>query len=77
MPLFLAITANSELYPEQDVCQHLRLFHIAKLKVNIHHYPGDDALTTQMLKDMDRWIMDRMTGSSNEPATVQVDRSLN
>jgi phospholipase/carboxylesterase len=77
LPLFLTITANSELYPEQEVCQHVRLFHTAKLKVNIHHYPGDDALTTLMLEDMDRWIMDQLIGSSNEPAPVPADRSLN
>jgi phospholipase/carboxylesterase len=77
LPLFIAITAASKLYPQQDVCQHLRLFHAAHLKVTIHHYSGDDALTTQMLKDMDHWVMDRMTGSSSDPAQIQVDRSLN
>jgi phospholipase/carboxylesterase len=77
LPLFLAITADSELYPQHEVCQHLRLFHIARLKVNIHQYPGDDALTTQMLKDMNHWVMDQMTGSPIEPAPVPADRSLN
>jgi phospholipase/carboxylesterase len=77
LPLFFAVTADSDLYPQHQVCQHLRLFHAANLKVNIHQYPGDDALTTKMLSDMDRWVMDRMTSAAIVPAPVQTDRLLN
>ena len=77
LPLYFAVTAESELYPQYQLCEHLRLFHTANLKVTIHQYPGDDALTTKMLSDMDCWIMGQMTGSSHSPVPAAVDRSLN
>ena len=77
LPLFLAITSQSECYPQQQICQDLRLFHSANLKVTIHQYPGDDALTTVMLSDMDRWVMKQVTGAGGMQSPVHPDRSLN
>ncbi len=77
LPLFLAITSQSECYPQQQVCQHLRLFHSANLKVTIHQYPGDDALTTVMLSDMDRWVMEQVTGARGMQSPIHPNRSLN
>jgi phospholipase/carboxylesterase len=61
LPLFLATTLDSELYPQEKVCEHLRLFHSASMSVTIQQYPGPDELTDLMLADMDRWIMERIT----------------
>jgi phospholipase/carboxylesterase len=77
LPLFLAIMAQTDHYPHDQVCQHLRLFHSAHLRVTINQYLCDSELTTEMLSEMDRWIMDQMTVPSNVVAPVQRDRSLN
>lgn len=64
LPLFLASGCESERYPMAAVCQDLRLFHSAGLSVSLRQYPCGDELTTHMLADMDRWIMDRVCPGS-------------
>jgi phospholipase/carboxylesterase len=61
LPLFFATTRESVRYPEEQLCQHLRLFHTAGLPVTVRCYPGEDGLTTTMLSDMDRWIMEHIS----------------
>ena len=62
LPLFLAYCRDSETYSEGNLCDELPLFHAAALKVAIRQYPCGDELTTQMLTDMDAWMMERVTG---------------
>ncbi|MCE9525724.1 MAG: hypothetical protein K8R36_06685 [Planctomycetales bacterium] len=62
LPLFLAYCRDSEIYNSDDLCDELPLFHAAALKVAIRQYPCGDELTTQMLADMDAWMMERVTG---------------
>jgi predicted esterase len=68
LPLFLATNLESVRYPQERVCEHLRLFHSAGLSVLIRQYPGPDELTDLMLLDMDRWIMERINGVSMQRA---------
>jgi phospholipase/carboxylesterase len=73
LPLFLAYCRDSETYSEGNLCDELPLFHAAALKVAIRQYPCGDELTTQMLADMDAWMMERVTGipsHTEESATV-------
>ena len=63
----LATGRDSTLYPPEAVCEHLRLFHAAGMSVCLRQYPCGDELTTAMLSDMDRWIMDQITAPT--PAT--------
>jgi phospholipase/carboxylesterase len=63
MPMMLAVGNESEAYPEDRVCQDLRLFHSAGLQISIRQYPVGDELTTLMLADMDRWIMEQFCPS--------------
>jgi phospholipase/carboxylesterase len=58
--LFLAAGRYSPRYPEQDVCQDLRLLHSAGMSLNLRLYPCGDDVTTDMLADMDRWIMEQL-----------------
>lgn len=64
LPLFLASALQSEVYPPAQVCHDLRLFHAAGLCVTLRQYPCGDALTTHMLADMNRWIMEQVCPSS-------------
>jgi phospholipase/carboxylesterase len=68
LPLLLATNLESQRYPQERVCEHLRLFHSAGLSVMIRQYQGPDELTDLMLSDMDRWIMDRINQASLHPA---------
>lgn len=68
LPMFFAYGRDSVSLPMHEVCEAIRLFHIARLKVNLFQYPCPQQLTTKMLEDMDRWIMEQVTG---QPATVE------
>jgi phospholipase/carboxylesterase len=78
IPFFFATTAQSTHYPQAMVCQHLRLFHSAGMSVTLRQYPGADGLTTLMLSDMDRWIMEHITATPPYPAGDLLEqRSVN
>jgi phospholipase/carboxylesterase len=62
LPLFIAQGRESRLYPPDVTCEELRLFHSAALRVMVRQYPCGDELTTQMLHDMDLWMMERING---------------
>ncbi len=65
LPLFFAQGRDSEKYPIDLACQELRLFHAAGLGVTVRQYPCGDELDTQMLKDMDGWMMEHVTGTAS------------
>ena len=66
LPIFLAQCRYSTLYPIETVCKELRLFHIAGLQASIRQYPCEDELDTQMLCDLDAWLMEQVTGLAYE-----------
>jgi hypothetical protein len=72
LPLFLAYCRDSEVYTSDDVCDELPLFHAAALKVAIRQYPCGDEVTTQMLSDMDAWMMEQVTGVPSSPEEAAV-----
>jgi phospholipase/carboxylesterase len=63
---------DSLSYPVEQVCQELALFHAAGMSVTLRQYPCGDELTTQMLRDLDVWLMEQVTGvvsaEAHEPA---------
>ncbi len=58
LPCFIASGRTSREYPEADVCRDLRLLHAAGCTVALRQYPCGDDLTTTMLADLNRWIME-------------------
>lgn len=63
MPLLLASTRDSMHYPQSSVVDDLRLLHSAGFSLALRQYPGGDDLTTGMLADMDRWMMEQVCAS--------------
>jgi phospholipase/carboxylesterase len=65
---------DSESYPVERVCDELSLFHAAGMSVTLRQYPCGDELTTQMLRDLDVWLMEQVTGVATadleEPAPL-------
>jgi phospholipase/carboxylesterase len=64
LPLLLATCRQSADYPPARVVEDLRLLHAAGFSLALRQYPGDSALTTGMLADMDRWMMEQVCVSS-------------
>jgi phospholipase/carboxylesterase len=62
---------DSLTYPIGRLCDELGLFHAAGMSVTLRQYPCGDELTTQMLRDLDVWLMEQVTGvvtsEVNEP----------
>ncbi len=77
LPLFIAQGRDSEQYPIERVCEELQLFHVAGLSVTLRQYPCGDELNTQMLSDMDRWMMEIVTGISAEATESDTPNELN
>jgi phospholipase/carboxylesterase len=63
LQVFLATGRDSLAYPQSQVCRDLRLFHSAGMAVNLRQYPCGDEVTTEMLADMDRWIMEQISAT--------------
>jgi phospholipase/carboxylesterase len=62
LPLFVTACRNGSYYPTTQVCDDLRLFHVAGMSITLREYPGEDGLSAQMLADVDRWIMEQVVG---------------
>ena len=64
MPLFIALGRDSTTYPIDICCQEMRLFHSAGLSVSVRQYPCGDEVDSHMLRDMDVWMMEQITGQT-------------
>lgn len=67
MPVFLALGRDSETYGPVDACNDLRLLHTAGIPVTLRQYPCGHQLSEQMLRDVDRWIMEQVTAAAQPP----------
>jgi phospholipase/carboxylesterase len=63
LSIWLACNRASDRYPSKAVCDDLRLIHSAGLSIMLREYPGTHGITPQMLSDMDRWLMEQITGA--------------
>jgi phospholipase/carboxylesterase len=73
VPLFVAQGRDSEVYPVDRLCTDLRLMHSAGLSITLRQYPCSDELNTQMLHDMDAWMMEIVTGQPTLPRPPVVE----
>lgn len=62
LPFFFASSREYQQYREDQVCRDLRLLHAAGCGVALRQYPGSDDLTTCMLADINRWLMEHVCG---------------
>ena len=67
--ILLATGRGSIEYPATQVCDDLRLLHTAGLSVTLREYPCGHELRTQMLADVNRWVMEQI----NPPPTSAVE----
>jgi phospholipase/carboxylesterase len=60
LPLFLTSCRDSREYPPAQVAADLRLLYSAGFSLALRQYPCPSELTTAMLTDMDRWLMQQV-----------------
>jgi len=65
LPVYLAVGRDSTDYPPAEACENLRLFHAAGLSIVLRQYPCGQELTEQMLRDVDRWIIEQITAGAD------------
>lgn len=66
VPLFFAYGRDSRACPTAEVCGNLKLLHSAGMQIHLRQYPCGHEITSLMLSDMDRWIMEQVcSGPSN------------
>jgi len=65
VPCLLTTSRDSQSYPSAQVCQDLRLLHVAGCTVALRQYPGNDELTSNMLSDLNRWLMELVCGGNS------------
>ncbi|HID74422.1 MAG TPA: hypothetical protein EYP56_00305 [Planctomycetaceae bacterium] len=68
LPALLAVGRDAERYTPAQACDDLRLFHTAGISVALRQYPCGHELAPQMLRDMDRWIIEQITGQNGSMA---------
>lgn len=51
-------------FSEDRLCDQLRLLHVAGFDLQVRQYPGDEAAHQQTWSDVNRWLMERVTGGA-------------
>jgi phospholipase/carboxylesterase len=60
LPLMLACCSESTYYQPTRVSEDLKLLHSGGFALSLRQYPGSHDLTTEMLGDINRWIMQQI-----------------
>lgn len=63
LPLLMMRGMESQDYSESRLCDEIRLFHAAHMQVHLRQYTCGDDLLVPMLRDLDAWLMEQVTGS--------------
>jgi len=71
LSVFLATGRRSPGYPTTRVCEDLRLLHVAGMWVTLRQYPYAHELAPQMLRDMDRWIIEQITAGNSAQVAAE------
>lgn len=82
LAILSAVAIDGSRYPMQTVCEDLRLWHAARLRMDMRQYTVDDVMVREVLSDCNAWIMSRVTGQDPQLClpdhdTVPVEFSAN
>jgi len=70
LKLLVGYGRDSQAYSVDQLCEDLHLFHAARLAVAVRQYPQGDELRSNMLEDLNRWMMEIVTGQVAEAAAT-------
>ena len=62
LPMLIGVGEESEEYPTSQLCEDIKLFHAAGMHATIRQYSCGDELNQVMLRDLNAWIMEHVTG---------------
>ena len=63
LPVLWSHGRDSDEFSESQLCQQLRLMHIAGFSVTLRQYPCGSTMMPQVFSDIDLWIMDAINGT--------------
>ena len=69
MPVFWAHSRESEDFLQDDLCQQLKLLHVAGFCVTLRQYPQSDLLCPTTMSDMNHWVMETISTSISDRQT--------
>ena len=76
LPVFLGQSRQDTAFSEEQFCDGLRMLHVAGFSVTARQYPGGEQINTQMLHDIDVWIMELINGfDMTNPASSSPERN--
>jgi phospholipase/carboxylesterase len=58
LPVFWAHSRHSDVFDQDQLCQQLRLLHVAGFSVTLRQYPTESCLNPKTLSDMNKWVME-------------------
>jgi len=68
LPVFWAQCRKSTQFGQQQLCEQLRLLHIAGFSLTLRQYPGGDEISDTLLRDVNRWVMESVNAKpSSKP----------
>lgn len=68
LEVLVSVVRECPDYPSSLVCKDLRLLHLAGVGgIMLREYPAGWHLSRPMLRDVDRWIMERITQGASHP----------
>lgn len=65
LPLFLAYGRHSSAFSPEQCAGDLRLLHAGGFSATLREYPGQGELTAQLLRDVNEWMMEIVTGAAS------------
>ncbi len=66
IPVFWAHNRKSKDFCQKQLCEQLRLLHIAGFGVTLRQYPSDSCFGTKTLSDMNKWIMEMIDSAVHD-----------
>jgi phospholipase/carboxylesterase len=70
IPVMLMQCRDSDTYTTDHACQDLRLLHAAGIPVTLRQYPCEQEVATQMLSDINAWVMEQVSGVTHTDCVV-------
>ncbi|MDR1384911.1 MAG: hypothetical protein LBJ67_13845 [Planctomycetaceae bacterium] len=61
LPCLMCVGRDSPIFPPSEAAKQMTLFHTAGMVMTVRQYPCRHELSIQMLEEVNRWMMERIT----------------
>lgn len=66
VPVLISVGRDDDEYTPAHACEDLRFLHTVGINIVLRQYPCGRELSTEMLADVNRWLIDIVNGGSGE-----------